>query len=152
MTADTIHPCHVCAEPGYRNLAAHGYCWTHYADMLAGYDPASFDLDGFAIPCGRLRPDHGQHYADCRCIACGATWVALPGESCPWCERRRELRDEHQRELLLAAPDVETGDHDHDRRLKAWAERMARGVAAGLVTEAEARRAWAREVARHDAA
>ena len=50
------------------------------------------------------------------------------------------------RELLL---DFELPDADDERFARvseAWAERLHRGIAAGIVTEPEARRCWRRKV------
>lgn len=83
-------PCRYCAAPGVRNLGAHGYCAQHLGALYETFDPSAFCFQGRFLQSGRLRPDHGVDFADCRCLACGATAVARPGERCPWCERTVE--------------------------------------------------------------
>ena len=57
-----------------------------------------------------------------------------------------------QRELLLDVELPEPSDRRYAQSVKAWADRLARGVEAGIVTEIDARRAWSRKVVAHVAA
>jgi hypothetical protein len=105
------------------------------------------------------------------CDECPAGWIGLPGEGCGWCADAIERQRDDQRRMLLS-PDWLSVDHGprydqlspvdravwdrtrgqvrgHDSRT-AWAERLARAVVSGLVTEHEARAAYDRRRKRHD--
>ena len=145
MTAEPW-PCHACGEPGARNIGTRGYCDEHLAALLDTFH--SRRLHGFGTRAGLERPEHGPGYADLVCTACSATWVGRPGDPCVWCERSREALFAHQRELLLRPPDVDLDDAALENRMIARGERLRRGVEAGIVDQAAARRAWERAVRR----
>lgn len=112
------------------------------------------------------RPDHGPGFHQRLCATCGAGWVGhvRDGDWCPWCEaaQRRQVADE-QRLLLLDPPwlrsdagspryeqlsDDDKAVWDRTRgqvrgagSMETWVRRLHRAVEAGLISEAEARRA-----------
>jgi hypothetical protein len=92
----------------------------------------------------RPRPDWGDGWADMSCSVCDAGWTGRPGSPCRWCQGRAVRRAEEQCRLLLRPELPDRGDPQRRRALEAWAERLARAVNAGVVTEAEARTAIAR--------
>lgn len=99
---------------------------------------------GAGEPYGAQCPGYGPHVEELRCNACGATWAGVAGDPCGWCVDRLERQQEHQAELLLRPPSVDTDDIAHGTRMDAWIDRMAVGIDAGLITEAEAQAAWRR--------
>jgi hypothetical protein len=68
-------------------------------------------------------------------VSCDATWIGIPGDPCEWCQRSAEIQAEHQAELLLTVPDVHPDDERYAGMMEKWAERLAIGVEAGLITE-----------------
>lgn len=78
------------------------------------------------------------------CNACGATWVGFAGEPCQWCIDALERQQEHQAELLLQPPDVSPDDVLYGDRMRGWADCMAVGVEAGLITVKQAENTLAR--------
>lgn len=88
------------------------------------------------------------------CKACGATWDATQGRHCAWCTRQARANAEY----LLRPPaphgyGYATDDDlaalgynraaDRQRQLARWAHDLEMAAEAGLVTEQEARTAWA---------
>lgn len=140
--------CDTCGLPGYRNVGSRGYCVTHYEALVRTFKPETFALNGIGLTAGCLRPDYGEHYAELECIACAATWIGLPADPCPWCARRRANQEQWQHDLLLDPPEIDPADADRPARLKAWADRLARGIEIGIITAAEARAALDRELHR----
>ena len=134
-----------CGADGVRNLGGFGYCGRHLAVLYESFGPDVFSLSGVGLPVGRLRPEYGAAEAELRCCntACGATWVGVPGDPCPWCRRAREAVEVHQREMLLRAPEPPT-----EVNLRAWGSRLRRAVEVHVVSEQEAQAAWRRAVAR----
>lgn len=140
-------PCSACGEPGYRNVAARGYCRRHFAALLATFDPAVFEMRGFGVQAGPPRPDHGAGFMELECVVCGAGWVGELLDPCPWCMASLERMARWQAERLLDPDLPDPDDRRFDGARRAWAERLARGVEVGLITERQARRAWARRFA-----
>lgn len=141
MTA--LWPCR-CGAPGVQNLCAHGYCAHHLGELLESFDPSAFTLNGRWLQDGCMRPDHGEHYAECRCLACGAGAVAVIGSPCGFCEAARERLVAWQRERLLRPELPDPDDARYEAAALAWARRLARAATAEIVTEAQARAALAR--------
>lgn len=109
------------------------------------------DASGAGRQRGPLRPDWGEDWAELACDRCGASWVGPIGEACDWCAVALERMRVWQAEKLLQP---ELPDRDDARRrhsLEAWAERLARGVEAELITAAEARAAFDRHKDRRSA-
>lgn len=90
------------------------------------------------LPAGIYRPELGPAIRDLECNVCGAGWAGIIGEPCWWCQRGREIQLEHQADLLLKRPDVHPDDVTYGARMDAWAERLVRGVEAGIITERQA--------------
>lgn len=150
-------PCKVCAADAVRTLGRFPYCEACADDVLDGIREslrARGVMQGWGARCGRERPDLGPGMADLRCTdeSCLATWVGRHGDPCGWCERRLELLREGQAKLLLNPVLPDGDDARHDGAVKAWGERLARGVEAELISEQQALTAWRREVAREHAA
>ena len=97
--------------------------------------------ESVGLPCGRRCPEYGPSIQELECCNCGATWAGIAGDPCGWCEDALERQRGYQAELLLTPPDVHPDDATYSDRMAAWAERMAVGIAAGLITEQQARRA-----------
>jgi hypothetical protein len=135
-----------------RNLGNEGFCGAHLTELYRAFDPKVFMVNGVGIQAGPLRPDWGPSYSEVECVACGASWVGIVGEHCPWCAWSHHLLLAWQTELLLTPPDVADVDRRRPDALKAWAHRLATAVKAGIVDERAARRAWDREVRRDIAA
>lgn len=146
MTVDPW-PCSKCNAPGVLNLGTEGWCSSHLSELLRSFDRSAFGLRGRWIEVGCVRPDHGPGYAECECPACGASAVALVGSPCGYCELAVARLANWQAGRVLSPPDERT-----DASLRAWAQRMATAVRAGVVARDEARRAWHREVGRDAAA
>jgi hypothetical protein len=139
-------PCSTCGAPGIRNLGTRGYCGGHLAEVYRRFSPEVWKLRGIGLQDGARRPDHGPECMELRCVACGATWVGPMLEHCYWCERSHARMLDHQAELVLEPPDTDPDDRNHEDRMRAWAERLARAVDAGLVTRERALSVWHREV------
>jgi hypothetical protein len=103
-------------------------------------------LDGVVIRDGMTRPEHGPGMADCRCVSCGATMVAHVGDPCAYCAVAVEKMTGWQRQMVLDPELPDVADVRYDGACRGWAERLAVAVAAGIVTEHEARVAWRRAV------
>ena len=136
-----LWPCCRCGGSGSRNIGTSGYCGAHLAELYAAFEPLVFALHGVGLPCGQVRPDLGPALEDLRCVACGAGWVGVAGESCAWCERSKAVLTAHQHDLALQPPEVLT-----ESTLTAWGEQLRLAVAAEVVTRAEAERVWRRAV------
>lgn len=145
--ARVVRPCSTCGAPGVLDLGTSGLCTTHASERLRSFDPAVWSMNGRWLQSGRLRPDFGPGFADCECPACGATAVALVGSACGYCDLARERLAGWQAALTLAPPEIDRDDRRRAGVLRGWAERLAVAVEAGIVTDDEARRAWAPEVA-----
>ena len=104
-------------------------------------------MNGVMIQVGKLRPDWGPAFCDVQCIACGATAVGIVGEACWWCQRSHEIMCQHQAELVMRAPEVDPADARYDTAMKAWAQRVANAVKAGVITRDQANAVWRRAVA-----
>lgn len=130
-----LWPCWKCGMSGVKNLGTRGYCAEHLAELLGTFTTLSVGV--------------GLHRGGpvVECSACGATWHGVPGEQCGYCLVANAARDARQRVLLLTVPDRLPVD-TFEQRARAWGERLRRGVAVGLVDEAEAQRVWRRAVAR----
>lgn len=145
-------PCSTCGEPGYKNIAAKGYCRRHLAELFATFDPAAFGLIGVGVQAGPMRPDHGPHDAELECVVCEARWVGELLDPCPYCARSVEKMLAWQAQLVLTPPDLEPTDVRYAAAARAWAERLARAVESGLIDAEQARRAWGKAVRRDAAA
>ena len=91
------------------------------------------------------RPDHGAGFADLACNLCGAGWVGLAWEQCPYCIDRDERMRNRQRRLLLRPELPDRDDNARPGALEAWGDRLAHGISTGVVTAADADAAWERE-------
>lgn len=137
--------CDRCQRPAYRSLAAEDLCAGCYSVVL---DPirqrvaerAGIDGWGRKVGPGDMRGP------DLLCDRCGATWHGLHGEPCWWCQRHRELIEDHQRAILLACPEVDPADVLYTARMSAWAGRLRRAVEIGLLTRPEAEAAYRKAV------
>lgn len=102
---------------------------------------------GWGRQSGSIRSEYGVRFAELTCGVCAASWVGVIGEPCNYCiERHKRLEADHATALLRP------GAHsiDTDAKLKAWAQRLADAVNAGLVDKQRARSAWQREVMNRD--
>ncbi len=147
--------CRVCgARESLRQALAVHLCvdcwWDTFGEAHARHELARHG-HGTMLQTGRKRPDFGNAFADCTCTACSYQAVAPVGEPCGPCVASAEQQRAWQAEKVLTPPDIDPDDRNRDGRLKAWAERLARAVAAELITEAQARMVLKREV-RHAAA
>jgi len=98
---------------------------------------------GVGVP-GLARSEYGRRAFDLRCSLCGAGWVGAAFEPCWWCERALARLQADQRERLLWPELPDREDRHRPAALRSWAGRLARGVRAELITEAEARAAFDR--------
>jgi hypothetical protein len=100
---------------------------------------------GYGCQSGPLRPDYGDNWAEVECNLCGAGWVGIIEEDCAYCELREERTLVDQKRLLLwpNLPDID--DSARPNAIGAWAERLALGVTAEIITRQEARHAFDRE-------
>jgi hypothetical protein len=135
-------PCDTCGKPGYRNVAANGYCADHLAELYAQLDPSVHKVIGYGLPDGPWQ----------RCVRCGATWDGHIGQACRWCWTEYDSLIRLSKEATLTPPDVDPDDARRPDALRAWAERLAVAVKAELITEQDARTAMQREARRHDRA
>jgi len=130
--------CSACGNPWHPippapddDPAWYGRCTTcNSADLIVESEP---------IPGA---PHTGEWHLACN--ACNATWVGIPGDPCTWCQEALERQQGYQAELLLTPPDVDPTDTRYDDRMRGWADRMAVGVKAGLITTKQAENVWAR--------
>ena len=95
---------------------------------------------------GPLCPDYGPDWAELCCSWCGATWVGVIDDGCPWCYAAAQRQWHYQRELTLTPPDLEDelNDRDWNHAISAWMERLDRAIAAGVITVHEASNAYQR--------
>jgi hypothetical protein len=129
-----------CGAPGAHLRAALTYYCDHCLALIRERVILREGIAGVGVRDGRNRPEFGVDAFELRCVDCGATWVGPIGEECAYCDRALAQMVTWQRELLLTP---ELPDDEGSR--VAWAERLGRAVTTGLVTEAEARQAIARE-------
>jgi len=105
---------------------------------------------GHGQPTDTFTVETRQHlargYTALQCDTCEATWVGPEGEPCEWCRTALEHLQQWQAELTLTPPDHDPDDRNRPDALKAWAQRLAVAVEAGLVTRQQAERAWKRAV------
>ena len=150
MTRSERWPCAECGGTarGVRNLGSRGYCAAHLSELYSRFDPVVFGLSGVMVQAGRMRPDWGPAFCDVQCIACGATEVGIVGEACWWCQRSHDIVCAWQAEIVVRVPDVDPDDARYEPAMKAWAQRMATAVKAGVVTRDQANAVWRRAVAR----
>lgn len=132
-------PCSTCGAAGVRNVYAAGYCGAHLNELYRTFRPEVWGGLGIGLQAGPRRPDFGPEYVDVECSACGATWIGPLFEACPWCADALERMRQRQAVLLLNAELPDPADVRYDGAVKAWGERLARGVDAGLISEHEAR-------------
>ena len=136
-----------CGQPATRTLAFVAYCDGCLETILAPIRRRVAERHGIGLgeQHGPLRPDWGPRYADLQCSVCEATWVGPIGESCSWCADALEHMQQWQAEILLAPELPDVDDDRYEAAATAWAERLGRGVAAGLVTPQQAMAALQRE-------
>lgn len=168
-------PCVGCDGPPTRTLGRYPYCQDCADEVLDDIRARALARTGVGIgvSTGRHRPEYGRRIFDLTCSACSATWSGEPSMPCPWCERALERQVADQRQMLLdpawlhgddgdprydGLSDVDKLVWDRTRNqvrgadsLTAWAERLARGVQCGLITETEARAAFDRAKGRRSA-
>lgn len=145
MTGE-LWPCDRCREqghdtPGVRNMGAEGLCSTHLTELYATFAPEAWVDGGVGLQSGPARPEYGPLEYDLTCCCCGASWTGIPGDPCGWCQRAMQIQVAHQADLLLTAPDIDPNDITYEARMSAWAERLAIGIDAGLITMRQAERA-----------
>ncbi len=140
-------PCR-CGAPGTRNLGADGYCGRHLSELVAGFKEHNFDGIGVGL-CHDDPPifDGGAVYL--RCNLCPATWLGRVLDRCDWCAHAVLQQRVWQAELVRRVPEVDRDDVSYENAMRAWGQRLATAVLAGLIDQHQARRAWHREV-NHD--
>jgi hypothetical protein len=144
-----LWPCDQCHQQGrdiagIRNLGNQGHCSTHLTALYARFGPEAWVDGGVGLQTGPLHPEYGPLEADLTCCCCQAGWTGVPGDPCQWCQRERQIQIDYQIDLLLRWPDTNPDDTTYEARMRAWADRMAIGVKAGLITTRQAETAWAR--------
>jgi hypothetical protein len=139
-----------CGQPATQTLCDIEYCHPCAETILAPIrkQVAQRHGTGFGEQVGPLRPDWGEHYADLQCSVCEAGWVGPIGEPCTWCQDALEHMQQWQAEILLHPDLPDPSDARYEAAAIAWAERVGRGVTAGLVTPQQAIRALEREARR----
>ena len=145
----TLDAC-FCGRPATRTLAAVGSCDGCLETILAPIRRRVAERHGcgFGEQHGPLRPDWGSRYADLQCSVCEATWVGPIGEPCSWCADALEHMRAWQAEILLAPELPDVDDERYEAAATAWAERLGRGVRAGLISETQMMAVIRREVER----
>lgn len=137
--------CAECGAPAELRLMRTPFCLDCWRLVTAPWrERYGLPLVGRGRQYGPLRPEWGERWAELHCDLCGYQWV---GPLLEWCGRCPDLLDRNRRwqgELLLRGPTIEDDDPRRDDRLRAWAERLARGVDAGVISESQARAALAR--------
>jgi len=142
-------PCHACDAPGLKNLGTRGYCEAHLEAFLGPIRWRIMDgygLSGVGRLRGVLRPEYGPLVGDLECTTCKATWTGQVGMACEWCEQQLAYAQRFQAELLLTIPDINAAHKNYEGSMRGWAERLQRGVEAGLIADADASRAWGKAV------
>lgn len=149
--------CSRCDRPSELTIGTEaicGPCWSVWRDELVrgigGHERIERAFDGGyvatwvplgAVQAGAHRPDHGPDEYDVACPICSASWVGRIGSRCAWCaEREAAVYEEHRRALLAGPHESET--------TREWAHRLVDAMKAKIVTEAEIKTAWNREVRR----
>ncbi len=136
-------------NPGSRPVAAQDWCepcWLTFRDDVTRR--VITETPSTLVQRGVLRPDHGAGMAEVECLSCAATLVAVPLDPCPYCEVAWERMVQWQAEKLLRPQLPDPDDVRFLASAQAWLDRMAVGVSAGIITEAQARSAWERNVIR----
>jgi len=82
----------------------------------------------------------------CTSASCNSTWYGPRNERCSACATALEGMQRHQAELVLQPELPDPADVRYGGAVRAWGERLARAVEAGLITEHEALSAWRRVV------
>lgn len=108
---------------------------------------SSRSLPGTGRQDGPLRPDWGDGWAVLRCDACDASWVGPIDEMCSWCREALERMQMDQARRVLTPPEVDADDISWRRQMDAWGQRLEVAVAADLISQAQADRAWRSVVA-----
>lgn len=132
--------CDLCLDELAERVAAH--------TALRGYgrrvEPCQVDAD--------IRARFPASYVMMRCTSasCNSTWYGPRNEPCSACATALEGMQRHQAELVLQPELPDRDNARYDAALRAWGERLARGVEAELITEQQALSAWRREVVGDD--
>ena len=141
--APTIEACTKCDDDATGTVGAVALCDLHLDEVLDPIRKRVFKQEGFdgiGIPTAP-RPDWGPLFHDLECSECAATFVGKRKTPCPWCAGLHERSVAEQRVILLRPDLPASHDKHHDTAVKAWAQRLAMSVTAGIVTERDAR--WA---------
>lgn len=136
-------------NPGTRPVCAQDWCepcWFAFREPIIAR--IIIDTPSVLVRVGLDRPEHGPGMVDVECQSCGATMVAVPGETCAYCAGAWERMARWQAEKLLRAELPEADDARFLASAQAWLDRLAVGVEAGIITETQARAAWERRVIR----
>jgi len=153
VAGPTIEACTKCDDDATGTVGAVALCDLHADEVLDPIRKRVFrqeGFDGIGMPTAP-RPDWGPLFHDLECSGCAATFVGKRKTPCPWCEGLYERSVAEQR-LILLRPDFPASDaKNYDAAVKAWIERVGRGVVADVITETEARRAVERFEVRHAA-
>lgn len=132
-----------CWAAATRSIGTVGYCDACAEELLAPMRARIFADEcgvGCGVQRGLRRPDYGRNWAELACNVCPATWVGLLGETCDWCIVRLSKQHLEQRKLLLRPSLPDRADTHRSTAVKAWLQRLARGVDAELITSTEADR------------
>jgi hypothetical protein len=113
-------------------------CWSEIRDRVIL--PEGFDGVGRAIA---PRLDWGEQFHDLECDQCEAEWVGRDGEQCQFCAGLYARLLAEQKQLVLRPELPDAADPRRSSAERAWAERLATSVTAGIVSERDAR--WALE-------
>lgn len=143
--------CAWCGQPATRTLAAQDLCdacWHGFREPILERVIIAEDISATLIRDGMSRPDHGPGFADCACVSCDATLVAVPGEPCPYCAVAWDRMRVWQAAKTLNPSLPDPHDQRYHPAVTAWLERLTVAIAAGIITEPEARSAWQRRVLR----
>ena len=153
LISDTKHTpiaesCARCAVQATRTIGSVAMCDDHAHELLGPIRARVILPEGFD-GVGRVvapRLDWGDQYHELECTTpCGASWVGRGGEPCPYCAGLYERLLIEQKRLLLKPELPERADPQRTRAVQAWAQRLARSVRAGIITEADARIALDRQ-------
>ena len=141
----------LCSDMGIDWVGSQCLCSRHLTELLQPIHErilAEEGLHGVLRQAGVLRPEYGRFWAECACTTptCSATIVSKIGTACPWCIDVADRQAAEQEDLLLQPPDIEPDAADYEAAMRNWAERMTRGISAGITDEWSTSAAWKRAV------